>query len=208
MMDNPRRAEAIPIESNRYQVVSGVAFVGMGAITILGFITAEALFPGYSTSSNTISALGAARGTPASRAIFNPAMVISGGLLLIAGYSLHQVYNRRLLTSVIAITGVGGFMGVGLFPSQAGLPHFIAAMIAFIGVGLSALAVATTVRGPFGYVSATLGILELIALVLFMALGGSTPLGIGGLERWVAYLGLVWATTFGGFLLATGTNNN
>lgn len=189
------------MEKDKYRVVGGVSFVGVGAVVILGFITSEALFPGYSTADNTISALGAARGTPASRAVFNPAMVIAGLLIVLGAYSLYQVYGNRLLTGVVTVTGVGGFVGVGVFPSQAGLPHFIAAMIAFIGVGLMALAVAATVRGPFRYISATFGFLELVALVLFMVLGGSNPLGIGGLERWVAYLGLLWMIAFGGFLL-------
>lgn len=192
------------MDADRFRVVGGVSFVGVGAVLVLGFITAEALFPGYSTANNTISALGAARGTPASRAVFNPAMVTAGILTAIAAYSLHQVYGRRLLTGVVAVTAIGGFVGVGLFPSQVGLLHFIAAMIAFVGVGLTALLVAAAVRGPFRYVSATLGVLELVALVLFVVLGGSTPLGIGGLERWVAYLGLVWVIAFGGFLLPDG----
>lgn len=192
------------MDSDQFRVVGGVSFVGVGAVLVLGFITAEALFPGYSTASNTISALGAARGTAASRAVFNPAMVIAGVLTAVAAYCLHQVYGKRLLTGVVAVTGVGGFVGVGLFPSQVGLLHFMAAMVAFIGVGLTALVVAATVRGPFRFISATFGGLELIALVLFMVLGGSNPLGIGGLERWVAYLGLIWVIAFGGFLLPDG----
>lgn len=189
------------MDTHRFRVIGGLSLVGVGAVSILGFITAEALFPGYSTANHTISALGAARGTPASRAVFNPAMVIAGILTVIAAYSLHHVYRRGLLTGVVAVTGVGGLVGVGLFPSQAGLLHFIAAMIAFTGVGLSALIVAATVRGPFRYISAALGVLELVALVLFLTLGGSTPIGLGGLERWVAYLGLVWVIAFGGFLI-------
>lgn len=63
---------------DQYRVAAGLPLIGAGAVTILGFITAEALFPGYSTATQTISALDAARGTPASRAVYNSAMVISG----------------------------------------------------------------------------------------------------------------------------------
>lgn len=189
------------MDSDRARVVAGVSLVAAGAFLLLGFTTAEALFPGYSTSSDTISALGAARGTAGSAAVFNSVMVIAGLLAVTAAAGLQGVYGRGSLTGLLAVTGGGGFVGVGVFPSGTGLPHFVAAMIAFAGVGLTALVVAATVRGPFRYVSAVLGVLELIALVLFVGLGGSTPLGIGGLERWVAYLGLVWAVAFGGFLL-------
>lgn len=193
------------METDRYRTVAGVSFVAGGAVTILGVVTAETLVPGYSTATQTISALGAARGTAASHLVFNGAMVTAGLLAVVAAYGLHRVFERRLLTAVVAVTGVGGLMGVGLFPSETGLPHFVAALLAFGGIGLSALVVATTVRGPFRYVSAVLGGVELIALGLFLSLGGSTPLGIGGLERWVAYLGLVWTVAFGGFLLPEET---
>lgn len=195
------------MQTDGYQTVAGVSFIAGGAVTILGFITAETLFPGYSTATQTISALGAARGTDGSRLVFNSAMVLAGLLSVVAAYGLHRVFERRLLTAVVAVTGVGGLMGVGLFPSQTGLPHFIAALLAFGGIGLSALVAATTVRGPFRYICAVLGSLELIALGLFLSLGGSTPLGIGGLERWVAYLGLVWTVAFGGFLLPDSPGN-
>lgn len=187
------------MDTSQYRTVAGGAFVGVGLVTILGFVTAEAVFPGYSAADQTISALGAARGTPASRAVFNSAMVVSGLLTVVGAYALHHVYGRRRLTGVVAVTGAVGFAGVGLFPSQTGLPHFVAAMVAFAGAGVSALEVGLTVRGPFRYVSAALGFLELLTLVAFIVLGGANPLGIGGLERWVAYLGLVWVTAFGGF---------
>lgn len=190
------------MDSSRAQKVAGVAFVGTGALTLLGFVTAAALFPGYSIATETISALGAA-GVPAgSRAVFNATMVVSGLLLVVGAYGLHRTYGRHLLTGLVAITGGVGFVGVGLFPAGAGLSHFVAAMVAFVGAGATALTVATVVRGAFGALAAVFGVLELSALVAFVAVGGANPLGVGGLERWVAYLGLVWAIAFGGYLLA------
>lgn len=190
---------------SRHHTVAGTALVAVGTVVVLGFTAAESQYPGYSTSARTISALGAAGAPPASRAVFNSVMVLAGVLTLVAAVALHRVYGRRVLTGVVAVTGVGGFVGVGLFPAGTGLPHVVAAMLAFAGAGASALAVAATVRGPFRYVSAVLGFLELLALSLFVTLGGATPLGIGGLERWVAYLGLAWVTAFGGFLLSDGS---
>lgn len=192
------------MESDRHRVVAGTALVAMSAVTLLGFLTAQSLFPGYSTASQTISTLGATDGTPASRAVFNGSMIAAGLLVLLAASALHHVYDRRALTAVLAVTGGIGFVGVGVFPAQTGLPHLLAAIVAFAGAGASALIAGGTVRGAFGRLSATLGVLELLALALFLTIGGSTPLGIGGLERWVAYLGLIWATAFGGFLLGDG----
>lgn len=189
------------MHAEQYRTVAGVALVGAGVVTLLAFVTAAARYPGYSVATQTISALGALGAPEASRTVFNPAMVVAGVLTVTAAYGLHRVYGRRSLTAVVAAVGVGGFVGVGLFPAGTGLPHLAAAMVAFVGTGVAALVVTATVRGPFRYVSAVLGVLELVAFGLFLTVGGSTPLGIGGLERWVAYLGVVWAIAFGGVLL-------
>lgn len=186
----------------RALTLAGAAFLGGSVLTILGFTTAEAFYPGYSTSTQTISALGAAGAPAASQLVFNGTMVAAGALTLVAAYGLTRAGMSRALAVVVAVTGVGGFAGVGLFPAQTGLPHLVAALLAFGGIGVAALLVAATRPGPFRYASAALGVFELLALVGFLVVGGSTPLGIGGLERWVAYLGAAWAAAFGSTLLA------
>ncbi|WP_353634375.1 DUF998 domain-containing protein [Halobacterium sp. NMX12-1] len=187
------------MDSGRARTLAGTALVVGGALTVLGFVTAEALYPGYSAADQTISALGAADAPAASQTTFNATMVVTGLLLLPVAYALHEVYGRPVLTGVFAVTAVG-VAGVGAFPTQTGVPHVVAAFVAFGGLGASALAAGATVRGPMRYVAGLLGVAELLALVAFVALGGGTPLGIGGLERWVAYLGVAWVLAFGGFL--------
>lgn len=187
----------------QYRTGAGVALVGVSALLLLGFVAAAAQYPGYSATTQTISALGAAGAPPAAQALFDGTMVVAGLGTLTAAYWIHRALGRRELTVVVAATGIG-LAGVGLFPAETGVPHFLAAMLAFGGIGVTALVGARELRGPFGALSAVLGTLELVALVLFVALGGSTPLGIGGLERWVAYLGVVWAAAFGGHLLPDG----
>jgi len=193
-----------PATDDRARALAGAAFLAGSVLTTLGFTTAEAFYPGYSTSTQTISALGAAGAPAASRAVFNGVMVATGALTLVAAYGLARAGEQRAFAAVVAVTGVGGFAGVGLFPAQTGGPHLIAALLAFGGIGVSALFAAATWRGPFRYASAALGALELLALAGFLVLEGATPLGIGGLERWVAYLGAAWAAAFGGALLAAG----
>lgn len=185
----------------RHRTIAGLGLLGAGTVTILGITTAEAFFPGYSTADQTISALGAAGGTTGSRLVFNTAMIVAGVLTLLAAYGLHHVYRRHSLTIVVAIIGTGGFIGVGLFPAETGVPHLVAAVLVFTGAGVAALIVAAVVRGPFGYVSAILGVLELGTLALFVAGGEVGPFGIGTVERWVAYLAVTWAVAFGGVLL-------
>lgn len=186
----------------RYRTVAGLSFVGAGTVLTLGFVSAAALYPGYSMADDTISALGAAGGTAESTLVFNGAMILAGLLAVLAAYGLYRVYENAIFSGVLAVTAVGGYIGVGVFPAQTGFPHFLAAMIAFVGTGVAALVTAAVVRGPFRYLAGVLGIAELVALLLFVGLGAANPLGIGGLERWVAYLGVVWAIAFGGYLLS------
>lgn len=186
--------------------VAGVALIAGGVCTVLGFVTAEVLYPGYSAADQTISALGAADAPAASQTVFNAAMSLAGVLLVGVAAALNQLYDSRAFTGVTAVSGVG-VAGVGVFPAQTGAPHFLAAFFAFAGIGVTALVAASILREPFRYVSGVLGGLELVAFVLFVTLGDGTTLGIGGLERWVAYLGLLWVTAFGGFLLAGPSRN-
>ena len=189
---------------DRYRSIAGLSLVGAGTVSILGIIVAEALYPGYSASGQTISALGAAGGAGGavrpSATIFNGAMVVSGLLTLAAAYGIHRSVERRPLTAVVVVTGLG-VAGVGLFPAHTGIPHFVAALAAFAGGGLSAIVAATAVDGAFRYVSVALGVVALVALAAFLALGGSTALGIGGLERLITYPTQIWTLAFGGYLL-------
>lgn len=190
------------MDGEQTRTLAGVALVAGGTCTILGFVTAEVLYPGYSAADQTISALGAEDAPAAARAVFNATMILGGVLLVGVAAGLHQLFDSRALTSVATATGAG-VAGVGVFPAQTGAPHFVAAVLAFAGIGVTALVAASVLRAPFRYVSVVFGSLELVAFVLFVTLGDGTPLGIGGLERWVAYLGLIWVTAFGGFFLAT-----
>ncbi len=190
------------MESGQFRTLAGVSLVATGAVVLLGITTAEAFYPGYHTGTQTISALGATASTPTATLVFNGAMVLAGLLSLLAAYGLHATGVRPRLTGLLAVTGVVGFVGVGLFPAQTGAPHLVAALVAFAGAGIAALVVASLIEGPFRYLSAALGVLELVALVLFVTLKSDNPLGVGGLERWVAYLGVIWVLAVGGLVLS------
>jgi hypothetical membrane protein len=194
------------MDTRRARVVAGTALVTGGTVTVLGFVTAEALYPGYSAADQTISALGSADAPAASQTAFNAAMILAGVLLVGAAGGLHRVYEHRIFTAMAGVTGLG-VVAVGVFPEHTGVPHVVAAFLAFGGTGLTALVAASVLNEPFRYVSAVFGSIELLAFVLFVTLGDATALGIGGLERWVAYLGLLWVTAFGGFLLSTPTTD-
>lgn len=146
-----------------------------------------------------------------SATIFNATMIATG-LLVIAGSLLlfGAAWMRgRGLAVLVSLFGFG-VLGVGLFPGDDPVAHPIFAMLAFVAGGLSAVAAAGATAPPFRYISAALGLVALLDLGLYFAMGPSSPfaaLGIGGLERWVAYPIVLWTVGFGGHLMGSSAGS-
>jgi hypothetical membrane protein len=76
--------------------------------------------------------------------------------------------------------------------------------MAFIAGGVTAIVSITVQKPPFSILSAILGVITLATLALYTILGDDSPmagLGIGGVERWVAYPILIWVLSFGGYVM-------
>jgi len=183
-----------------------------GGIILLGIITAEALYPAaYSTAANAISDLGGTEPPDSvilqpSATIFNLTMMVVGLLMLAAAWFVQRAFGRRSVTIPLAVLGAAAF-GVGLFPGNTGAPHAICAMAAFVSGGVAAITTSLVATGPFRYLSMLLGAIALGTLGTYMLLGDDSPLmelGIGGLERWIVYPVVLWATAFGGYLAGRG----
>lgn len=190
------------------QRIAGLALFSAGAILFMTIITAEALYPvQYSTGGNEISDLGGTRPPmglvfqPVAT-IFNTGMVVSGLLVLLGAVIAQRALGRWSVSLPTAILG-GAAVLVGFFPGNTGNPHAIAAMVAFISGGVAAVSGARVTQAPFRYALALLGIVNLVMLASYFALGDSNPfwaLGVGGAERWVAYPVILWLMGFGGYL--------
>lgn len=176
-------------------------------IVLMGIITGEALYPGYHTGEHAISDL--AWEEP-SATIFNATMIVGGIMYSMTAVLLRRAGLPRSVTIPAFLMGVGG-AGVGLFPIYTGVPHVIAAMLAFGGGAVTALMSARTADPPFKYISLFLGTIGLVSLVLFSVMWKTIPfgpLGEGGIERWVAYANMVWAIGFGGYLMNSGIDRS
>jgi hypothetical membrane protein len=173
----------------------------------------------YSVASNYISDLGAnclpsgACYIPPSALLFDSSVVILGLTLLICAYYLHRAFRWLPATLLVAITGLGA-IGVGVFPETTGIIHEIVSLVAFLFVGLSAIASYKLQKKPLGYLSVILGVLTIASLILavpsawqFRLPGSSSGfylgLGAGGIERLVFYPAILWAISFGSHLMAT-----
>ena len=174
-------------------------------VFMFGWHLAEFLYPGYSVSEHFISDLGATcRGgvcsiVEPSATLFNSTVAFLGITLLAASYYIHKVFRKHYVSILIAVTGVGA-IGVGAFPETAGVLHTIFSLVTFAGAGLAILSTAAVLKMPMKLFSLVLGLVTLIALVLFASdiyLG----LGPGGMERLIVYPALMWALIFGGYLV-------
>jgi len=176
----------------------------------MGIISAESLYPGYSTSQNAISDLGATLPPHSiikqpSASIFNASMILCGISIIAAAYGLLRSLADRLLAILLSLFGTG-VLGVGIFPGNYGDVHAIFAMLAFVAGALSAISAYRVLIPPMRYLSAALGAVSLLDLLLYYLLAESSPFavfGIGGLERWVAYPILLWVLGFGGYLMSS-----
>jgi hypothetical membrane protein len=184
--------------------VAGTLFFIAATQFVLGLIVSEALFSGYSISDNYISDLGVG----SSSMIFNSSVFLMGLLLIIGAYFLQRAINFKMLTMLLVLTAIGA-MGVGIFTEDFGTMHSVVSLIAFLFGGLSAIFSVlcsyvhkfNLLKMPFSAIAVILGLMSLGALVLFIV-GLDLGLGVGGMERMIAYPILMWGAGFGGYLIA------
>ena len=190
---------------------AGTLLFTMGVVAFMGIITAEALYPGYSTSDNMISDLGASEPPnsiikqPSSN-IFSGSMFVSGVLVLLSVYSVHSEFRKMYFTIPFTLLGLG-VLGVGVFNGSWGGIHAVFALMTFTAGGVAALVSYRILTPPMKYVSAVLGLISLATLTVYFATGDTGPLeslGPGGIERWIAYPIVFWALGFGAYLLGSG----
>lgn len=176
---------------------AGLLFLMGSAQFLLAMLIGEGMRSAYSISTNAISDLGVG----STALLFNASVIVLGLLILAAAYLYHPVDRKMWITVPFALAGLGP-IGVGLFPETTGLPHGIFALISFFFGGLLAILVSTQVRPPFRYLSILLGVVGLVALVLFVT-NVDLGIGFGGMERMIAYPILFWGLAFGGYLMAS-----
>jgi hypothetical membrane protein len=186
----------LPIMVCDNRKTAGALFFLASVQFVLLMIIAEALYPDYSVCKNYISDLGVGSTAP----IFNSSVFLLGAFTVAGTYFVQRAFHFRTFSVLLILTGVGA-MGVGLFPEDIKVIHSIAALITFLFGGLSAIMSYKLLKSPLSYFSVLLGALSLVALALFIA-GIDLGLGMGGMERMIAYPALLWAVGLGGSLMS------
>jgi hypothetical membrane protein len=176
----------------------------------MGFITAEALYPGiYTTHTNTVSHLAASEPPNSvvlqpSAAIFNITMLVTGAMILGGAWFAYRALRRKAVLIPTAILGVGT-VGVGIFPLTHPTPHTLFALTAFLAGGIAVILSSRVTAAPFRYLWMVLGTVGLGATVLgvfFLEWAPIAELGEGGVERWIVYPIVLWLVAFGSYLIA------
>lgn len=194
------------------QSIAGFSLTLAGFIGFMGIITAEVLYPNYSTRQD-ISDLGSTRPPnpvihEPSATIFNSTMLLTGAMALFSAYLLYRVMDRRGFPLALGLFGVGVF-GVGVFPGNVTPWHGMFALLTFFMGGITVTLSARAVPRPFSFLCGLFGGTSLLTLVsvFFFGLTVQSPnplefLSAGGIERWVVYPLILWLPAFGGYLMA------
>lgn len=202
----------------RSETMAGVLLSLAGIGMVLSIITNEALYPAarhYSTFGSTISDLSGTEPPNSymvqpNRLIFIVTMAVAGALVLAAAYLLWQIEIRRRFLVALTVFGVG-LVGIAIFPGNVATYHPIFAMLCFVGGSIAAILSRAVISGPGRYVAVCLGAVALVATVLgldaFATWWPQTTIGIGGIERWIAYPVLLWLVMLGGILMSSGARH-
>lgn len=203
---------------NLYELVAGALLSITGIGLILSIITNEALYPTarhYSTFANTISDLGGTEPpnsymVQTNRLIFIITMAVSGVLVLTATYLLWRVVDQRRFLVALGLMAVG-IVGIAVFPGNVATIHPLVSLLAFLGGSLAAILSRKVLNAPLRYFAVALGSIALLATVFgldaFENWGPQAEIGIGGIERWIAYPVLLWLVLLGGAFMAKGAHH-
>jgi hypothetical membrane protein len=183
--------------------VAGVLLLAGSIQYLLVQVICEAVYPGYSTAANYISDLGVWNQPTATA--FNISITLFGTTILVSSILLKRHFCFGWTTWFFALSGAGCIM-IGIFPengygvSALGVFHAAGAIMGFVVGGIAVLLAYTFTKRPFKQFSVVMGAVELAGATLFIF---KVPLGlgIGGIERMMAYSMLLWYVAFAGYLL-------
>jgi hypothetical membrane protein len=138
------------------------------------------------------------------RAIFIVTMAVAGALVLASTYLLRGTLRRRRMLVAMGAMGVG-LVGIAIFPGNVAGWHPLFSLLAFVGGSAATIMSRKELDRPAGSVALALGVVALVATVLgldaFAETWPQTAIGIGGVERWIAYPVLLWMVLFGTALM-------
>ncbi|HII84613.1 MAG TPA: DUF998 domain-containing protein [Methanobacterium subterraneum] len=194
---------------NDFYRAAGILILIAALQFFMAITLAETQFPGYSSTTATLSHLGGAiPPIEPSATIFNVSVILLGVLSLASVYLILKSGGCRLFSSCLAISAVGA-VGVGLFPSYTGSFHMFFAILTFIFGSLTVLfSYRLGLNIPMVIVSLFTGFTSLTIIISALLWGLNNPiinyLSLGGAERFLVYPTLLYLLALGGYLTSRG----
>jgi hypothetical membrane protein len=191
---------------------AGLLLFAGSLILLFGMMLAEFTYPGYSMADNYISDLGNFS-HPVPAVIFNVSIIVFGAIAIYAGLLLRTALDEWLGILLI-LAGAGG-IGVGIFNEGTILPiHYVCAFTVFFCGGI-AIYRSTRVlyTRPTSWIFLILaGIVAFFfSFMIYNVVSGSPDkilfgIGVGGMERMVAFPTIFWAMATGIYLVGQATD--
>ncbi|MBI4258585.1 MAG: DUF998 domain-containing protein [Thaumarchaeota archaeon] len=194
--------------NNPHQTIAGLLLIIAATQFIIAINLAQTFYPGYNSSTNIISDLGATCRAiciivEPSATIFNTSIITLGTLIITAAI-LQRKTTTPIFTILLTVAGIGA-LGAGAFPQTSGQPHLIMSSFALPFGAMSAIASYSITKHPLSYLYAALGGAALTVLFLLVS-NVHLGLGVGMMERMVAYLILIWVILIGIHLTRSAPN--
>ncbi len=196
----------------RFPLVGPFMWISAVQYFLVQVIAASAWPSTYSWRLNAISDLGAIGCgrfdgrdvcSPLS-GLMNASLVLLGLAMTIGSVLLHQeLRSSRTGFSLMGIAGIGAIL-VGFFPEDTVYwAHLLGADLAFLVGNIALVVFGFGLRLPswLTWYSIASGVVALIALALFLTYN-RLFLGLGGMERVVAYPQTIWLVVFGVHMLS------
>jgi hypothetical membrane protein len=195
---------------NNKRIAGLLFFVGVVQF-VLAVVISEAIYSGYSVGQQYMSDLGDWSLAGNSAAIWDASAILLGVFIIAGAYFIQRGFKNRLFTSLLVISGVGT-VAIGVVAENISFPmHSVFALIAMV-FGLASVILSYKFeKSPLSYVSVILGAVTLLATAL--SLSGHTSsgfylgLGLGGMERFIAYSLLLWMLGFGAYLIGESSDS-
>lgn len=198
---------------DRYPLIGPGIWILSVQYFVIQIIVAFAYKTTYSLRFNTISDLGnSACSIYSGRYVCSPlhnlmnvSFILLGLIMASGSLLIYQEFKKDRATligfSFTAVAGLGTLI-VGFFPENTiSFLHTFGASLPFLlgNVALVIFSVSLAIPKLFRYYTFLSGILALIALIFFYT-GHYLGLGIGGMERIVAYPQTLWLIVFGVYI--------
>jgi hypothetical membrane protein len=191
---------------------AGLLLVIAVVLYVCAIFIAESVYPTYSVGQQYVSDLGDWNLAGINAIIFNASSVLYGVLGIAAVYFFHRAFKTRLFPTLLLVSSIGT-IALGIVAENISNPiHTAFGFFSMLFGAFAAIASYKFVKSPLSFVFIIMGAVSILSLAAFVVGLGISPtslgLGLGGIERFVIYPLLLWALSFGAYLIGEHAGAN